>query len=84
MMPNHHKRRATTSEGVEYPPSVACARVWRASATLADEAASRDIDFDRKRVQVREGKGSKTRIVPIIDEEFLSDLTHPIASKKPL
>ncbi len=34
----------------------------------------RDIDFDRKRVQVREGKGGKTRIIPIIDEEFLSDL----------
>ncbi len=36
----------------------------------------RDIDFDRKRVQVRAGKGDKTRIVPIIDEEFLSDLMH--------
>ena len=30
----------------------------------------RDIDFDRKRVQVRAGKGDKTRIIPIIDEEF--------------
>ncbi len=36
----------------------------------------RDIDFDRKRVQVRAGKGDKTRIIPIIDEEFLSDLVH--------
>ncbi len=36
----------------------------------------RDIDFDRKRVQVRAGKGDKTRIIPIIDEEFLSDLMH--------
>ena len=36
----------------------------------------RDLDFERKRAKVREGKGSKTRIVPIIDEEFLSDLMH--------
>ena len=36
----------------------------------------RDIDFERKRVKVREGKGGKTRIVPIIDYEFLSDLKH--------
>ncbi len=42
----------------------------------------RDIDFDRKRVQVREGKGGKTRIIPIIDEEFLSDLVHHIGSRK--
>lgn len=26
----------------------------------------RDIDFESKRVKVREGKGGKTRIVPII------------------
>ena len=42
----------------------------------------RDIDFDRKRVQVREGKGGKTRIIPIIDEEFLSDLVHHIGQRK--
>ncbi len=42
----------------------------------------RDLDFDRKRVQVREGKGSKTRIVPIIDEEYLSDLVHHIGHRK--
>ncbi len=42
----------------------------------------RDLDFDRKRVQVREGKGSKTRIVPIIDEEYLSDLIHHIGNRK--
>ncbi len=42
----------------------------------------RDIDFDRKRVQVREGKGGKTRIIPIIDEEFLSDLVHHIGHRK--
>ncbi len=42
----------------------------------------RDIDFDRKRVKVREGKGAKTRIVPIIDEEFLSDLVHHIGHRK--
>ena len=42
----------------------------------------RDIDFDRKRVQVRQGKGGKTRIIPIIDEEFLSDLVHHIGPRK--
>ena len=35
----------------------------------------RDIDFERKRIKVN-GKGGKVRIVPIIDEEFLSDLNH--------
>lgn len=40
----------------------------------------RDIDFERKRVQVR-GKGGKTRIVPIIDDEYLGDLKHLIGSR---
>jgi len=35
----------------------------------------RDIDFERKRIKVN-GKGGKVRTVPIIDEEFLSDLKH--------
>lgn len=42
----------------------------------------RDIDFERKRVKVREGKGGKTRIVPIIDDEFLGDIKHLIGSRK--
>jgi site-specific recombinase XerD len=44
----------------------------REEVTLLDV---RDIDFDRKRIKVR-GKGDKIRIVPIIDDEFLSDLKH--------
>jgi len=42
----------------------------------------RDIDFERKRVKVREGKGGKTRIVPIIDDEYLSDLKHLLGTRK--
>jgi len=42
----------------------------------------RDIDFERKRVVVRQGKGGKTRIVPIIDDEFLGDLKHLIGNRK--
>jgi integrase len=34
----------------------------------------RDLDIERKRVIVQEGKGSKTRVMPIIDDEYLSDL----------
>jgi integrase len=41
----------------------------------------RDIDFDRARVEVR-GKGQKTRIVPLIDDEFLSDLKHLIGPRR--
>jgi integrase/recombinase XerD len=41
----------------------------------------RDIDFERKRVTVRAGKGNKTRVVPIIDDEFLSDLKHLIGPR---
>ena len=32
-----------------------------------------EIDFERKRVTVL-GKGDKERVIPIIDDEFLSDL----------
>jgi len=40
----------------------------------------RDIDFDRKRLRVH-GKGDKVRTVPIIDDEFLSDLRHQIGRR---
>ncbi len=40
----------------------------------------RDIDFERKRVKVR-GKGDKERTVPIIDDEYLSDLLHLIGPR---
>ena len=48
-----------------------------------EEAAQldvRDIDFERKRIKVR-GKGEKTRIVPVIDDELLSDLKHLIGGR---
>lgn len=38
----------------------------------------RDIDFERKRVNVRRGKGEKTRIVPMVDDEYVGDLKHLI------
>ena len=41
----------------------------------------RDVDFERKRVTVRAGKGGKTRVIPIIDDEFLSDLKHLIGPR---
>ena len=42
----------------------------------------RDLDVERKRVTVREGKGGKTRVIPIIDDEYLSDLRMLIGSRK--
>jgi len=50
------------------------------SGLRREEAANldiRDIDFERKRIKVR-GKGDKTRIVPIIDDDLLNDLKHLI------
>jgi len=35
----------------------------------------RDIEFNRKRITLT-GKGDKTRVVSIINDEFLSDLKH--------
>ncbi|UCE06386.1 MAG: hypothetical protein JSW07_22925 [bacterium] len=40
----------------------------------------RDIDFECKRIRVR-GKGDKTRIVPIIDDELPNDLKHLLDGK---
>ena len=42
----------------------------------------RDIDFERKRLVVRKGKGGKTRIVPLIEPEHMSDLKHLIGDRK--
>ena len=41
----------------------------------------RDIEFQRRRVTVC-GKGDKTRVVPVFDEETLSDLKHLIGDRK--
>ena len=42
----------------------------------------RDLDADRKRIMVREGKGGKTRVIPLIDDEYLSDVLILIGSRK--
>jgi site-specific recombinase XerD len=42
----------------------------------------RDLDVERKRVTVQEGKGGKTRVIPIIDDEYLSDLVMLIGHRK--
>src|SRR6266436_5664488 len=42
----------------------------------------RDLDVARKRVTVREGKGGKIRVIPLIDDEYLSDLLMLIGSRK--
>ena len=34
----------------------------------------RDLDGERRRMTIRAGKGGKTRVIPIIDDEYLSDL----------
>lgn len=36
-----------------------------------------DIDFERKRMELN-GKGRKIRVVPVVDDELLSDLKHLI------
>ena len=49
-----------------------------------EEAANldiREIDFERKRIVVN-GKGDKTRVVPIINDDFLSDLKYLISDRK--
>ena len=41
----------------------------------------RDFDEKRKRMTVRKGKGGKTRVIPIINDEYLSDLLLLIGSR---
>ncbi len=42
----------------------------------------RDIDFERRRITVRMGKGEKTRVIPCVDEETLNDLRHLIGERQ--
>jgi len=42
----------------------------------------RDVDVERKRVTIHKGKGGKTRVIPIINDEYLSDLLFLIGSRK--
>ena len=42
----------------------------------------RDFDEKRKRMTVHKGKGGKTRVIPIINDEYLSDLLILIGSRK--
>jgi integrase len=41
----------------------------------------RDVDAARKRVTIHKGKGGKTRVIPIINDEYLSDLLLLIGSR---
>ena len=40
----------------------------------------RDVDFQRKRLTIL-GKGGKVRTIPVIDDEWLNDLSHLIGSR---
>jgi len=42
----------------------------------------RDVDVARKRMTIQKGKGGKTRVIPIINDEYLSDLLLLIGSRK--
>ncbi len=42
----------------------------------------RDFDAERKRMTISKGKGGKTRVVPLINDEYLSDLLILIGSRK--
>ena len=42
----------------------------------------RDFDEQRKRMTVHKGKGGKTRVIPIINDEYLSDLLILIGGRK--
>ncbi len=42
----------------------------------------RDFDAQRKRMTISKGKGGKTRVVPLINDEYLSDLLILIGSGK--
>ncbi len=42
----------------------------------------RDFDAQRKRMTISKGKGDKTRVVPLINDEYLSDLLILIGSRK--
>lgn len=41
----------------------------------------RDLDLDRRRIRIREGKGAKERLLPITDE-LASDLSHLIGKRR--
>jgi len=41
----------------------------------------RDIDFDRRTLEIRAGKGSKSRTLPL-SEDFASDLRHLVSKRK--
>jgi integrase/recombinase XerD len=53
-----------------------------ATSLLLGHLDIRDLDVERKRIIVREGKGGKTRGIPLIDDEYLSDMLILIGSRK--
>ena len=42
----------------------------------------RDLDVERKRITIHKGKGGKTRVIPIINDDYLSDLLILIGRRK--
>lgn len=41
-----------------------------------------DLDFERRRIHIKQGKGGKSGIVPFIDSGFMADMRHYIGKRR--